>query len=397
VVSAHVALARCSVHGGVVTPHWLTARDHPWIAELIELHRAFAGEPRQRLDERLVAIERKARTTGTRLVAEVLGGYFGTEVAAEVQPTVARMTTFAAAAGFDRTAFSWRVDALARAASALGVSPEAVDRSLFADLPGERRLKPLTRPIHADEVALRCNLAVAQAALSNSSALTIALEGHARALVRHARLRGLICTVVERGEMATLSISGPLALFRRTALYGRHLAELAPLLAWSRDFRLEADCSVRGGVGRFVLDRTAPLPPSAEPRRFDSRLEERFARDFLRLTAEWDIVREPEAVAVEGTLIFPDFAIVHRHDPSRRWLLEILGFWTADYVASKLRRLREAGLPRLLLCIDAARDCGHGALPPDARVLRFEKRVDAQGVLEVLEGDSIRACSARSS
>ena len=391
-VSAHVALARCSVQGGVVTPHWLTARDHPWIAELIELHRAFAGEPRRRLDERLVAIERKARTPGTRLVAEVLGGYFGTEVAAEVQPTVARMTTFAAAAGSsDRTAISWRVDALARAASALGVSPEAVDRSLFADLPSERRLKPPARPIHAAEVALRCNLAVVQAALSNSSALTIALEGHARALVRHARLRGLICTVLERGAMATLSISGPLALFRRTALYGRHLAELAPLLAWSRDFRLEAECSVRGRAGRFVLDQTAPLLPSAEPRRFDSRLEERFARDFLRLTAEWDIVREPEAVAVEGTLIFPDFAIVHRHDPSRRWLLEILGFWTADYVASKLRRLREADLPRLLLCIDAARDCGHGALPPDARVLRFEKHVDAQRVLEVLEGDPIRA------
>jgi predicted nuclease of restriction endonuclease-like RecB superfamily len=158
-----------------------------------------------------------------------------------------------------------------------------------------------------------------------------------------------------------------------------------PLLAWCRDFRLEAECVVRGRAGRFVLDPTAPLPPSLEPRRFDSRLEERFARDFLRLGSDWDVVREPEPVAVEGTLIFPDFVLVHRRDPARRWLLEILGFWTAEYVATKLRRLRAAGLPRLLLCIDVARDCGNEQLPPDACVLRFEKRVDVRKVVEILE------------
>lgn len=39
-------------------------------------------------------------------------------------------------------------------------------------------------------------------------------------------------------------------------------------------------------------------------------------------------------------------------------LLEIVGFWTADYVAKKLRRWRAAGLGRLILSIDAARNCG---------------------------------------
>jgi predicted nuclease of restriction endonuclease-like RecB superfamily len=247
--------------------------------------------------------------------------------------------------------------------------------------------------VASEDVALRCNLALAQAARANSSAVKIEVEGHARAVVRHALLRGLICTAARSGAGTTVEISGPLALFRRTALYGRHLAELLPMLAWTRGFRLAAECIVTRGAGTLVLDPSSPLMPSSAPRRYDSKLEERFARDFLRLTSEWNLVREPEPVPTAGTLIFPDFALVHRRDPARRFLLEILGFWTADYVATKLRRLRAAGLTNLILCIDAARDCGRHELPRDARVLRFERRVDAARVLETVEG---RARSAGS-
>jgi predicted nuclease of restriction endonuclease-like RecB superfamily len=59
---------------------------------------------------------------------------------------------------------------------------------------------------------------------------------------------------------------------------------------------------------------------------YDSRLEERFAREFRRVAPDWDLLREPEPIAAEGALIFPDFALQHRSDPSRRWLLEIVGF-----------------------------------------------------------------------
>jgi predicted nuclease of restriction endonuclease-like RecB superfamily len=69
------------------------------------------------------------------------------------------------------------------------------------------------------------------------------------------------------------------------------------------------------------------------PRRYDSLLEERFAREFRRLAPAWDVIREPEPIAAAGTLIFPDFAVQRRSDPTRRWLLEIVGFfWTPDYV-----------------------------------------------------------------
>jgi len=127
-------------------------------------------------------------------------------------------------------------------------------------------------------------------------------------------------------------------------------------------------------------DGRSDLPASA-PRLYDSRIEERFTREFRRLAPEWDVFREPEPIAADGTLIFPDFALQQRSDPGRRWLLEIVGFWTPDYVARKLALYRKARVSRLILCIDEARNCAEADLPPGALVVRFRRWVDPAAVL----------------
>ena len=90
------------------------------------------------------------------------------------------------------------------------------------------------------------------------------------------------------------------------------------------------------------------------------------------------------ADSADGTLIFPDFALQHRSDPARRWLLEIVGYWTPDYVARKLERYRSARLPNLILCIDEHRNCADADLPPAALVITFRRRLDPAAVLRVL-------------
>ena len=86
-----------------------------------------------------------------------------------------------------------------------------------------------------------------------------------------------------------------------------------------------------------------------------------------------------------GTLIFPDFALQHRTDPARRWLLEIAGFWTPDYVARKLALYRSAHVPRLIFCIDEDRNCAEADLPFGARVIRYRRRVDPSEVLRAID------------
>lgn len=96
------------------------------------------------------------------------------------------------------------------------------------------------------------------------------------------------------------------------------------------------------------------------------------------------MVREPEPINAAGTLIFPDFALQHRRNPAPRWLLEIVGFWTADYVTRKLARYRSARLPNLILCLDEDQNCANADLPPSARVVRFRRRVDSAAVLVMI-------------
>jgi uncharacterized protein len=159
---------------------------------------------------------------------------------------------------------------------------------------------------------------------------------------------------------------------------------LIPLLAWCPRFRLAADCVVGERRRTLQLATGDPIFPGAPPRQYDSRTEERFAREFRRAAPEWDLVREPEPIAVDGTLIFPDFRLQRRSDPEQRWLLEIVGFWTPDYVTRKLALYRKALAGNLILGIDEARNCAEEDLPPGARVVRFRRRVDPAAVLRAI-------------
>ena len=139
----------------------------------------------------------------------------------------------------------------------------------------------------------------------------------------------------------------------------------------------------------MVIRSGDPLFPAAASKRHDSKLEERFFRDFAKVAPDWDIAREPVAVPVavpvDGTIIFPDFELRHRRDHERRWLVEIAGFWTPEYIARKLRHLRAANLDRFILCIDEARNCAAEDLPEHARIVRYKRRIDPSELLRIIE------------
>lgn len=314
------------------------------------------------------------------MAAYVLDRFERRRERAPTHPKEVRRAVFAEGATGGRT------QAITRAAGKLGVDPATIEGLLFADLPGERPLPRLPASASPELLALRTNLALVQGMLFRAVGIDARLRGRSRPVIRHAKLRGLICTVrrPDAGDVA-LEVSGPLVLFRRTLMYGRALAQLVPFLAWCDRFELRAECRVRDAAGVLVLSTRDPIFPGEPPEPYDSKLERRFAAELGKLAPDWDIVREPEPVEAAGTLIFPDFALEHRHLPNRRWRLEILGFWTPDYVADKLRRLRAARLHNLILCIDADRACADGDLPSGAAIVRFNRRIDPHEILKILE------------
>ena len=374
------------ISGSEATPVWLAVEDHAWLCALIDDFSRLDGRPFQEVVRFFQEPPRTPSPAGKRRMAiwafqslckrERLhpdGGALRDAMAVEAQR--------ARDAGcFDRSAV------IAAGAQRLGLSPAAADEQLFGDLPGERRLRlPKLLP-DARSLAAHTNLALAQGLLRLACEVTVELYGGARAVVRQVRLRRLLCTIRQAGqEGVCLGLSGPFSLFRHTTMYGRALASILPVLPWCGRFDLAARCMLRGRVLTVRLRPGDPIAAGEPPRAYDSRLEERFAREFARANLDWDLVREPEPVEAGDALMFPDFAVVHRRDTSRRFLLEIVGFWTPDYLREKLERLHAMPQTPLILCIDRGLNCSAGDLPPHARVIWFEKRIEPRSVLAAIE------------
>ncbi len=373
-----------SIREGRALLGYLGDGDQIWVRALLDEFERLVGRPERDLRERLSEpLPLPSPVAQRRVASAVLSRFWRSAPRAPLPPREIRRAVFdemAATAGS-------RPEVLKRIGERLGLDPTALAAALFADLPGERIVQPpRTVPTPTDAIR-QINLTMAQAMLFRATSVRIRVEGQTRALVRLAKLRGLICTVSASSDERAplLELSGPYALFRRTLLYGRALAAIVPPLVACPRYSLEATCIVRGQVVDFVLASGDPVSSAEQARQFDSKLEERFARQFRKVAPDWDIIREPEPVRAGNGFIFPDFLLRHRKDPVRHVLLEIVGFWTREYIDAKLAGLRRANLQNLVLCIDADRGCSEGDLPLGARIVRFKRTIDPRAVLAVLD------------
>jgi predicted nuclease of restriction endonuclease-like RecB superfamily len=375
--------------GSEAVPVWLGEEDHPWLRALIDDFVRLEGRPYREAVSFLQEPSRIPSPAGKRRMAIWMLQKLCVRDRAPLDASALRgAVAVEAQRARDEDRFD-RSDVLAACAHGFGLSAAAAEEHLFADLPGERRLRVPDPLPDLHTLATRTNLALAQGLLRLASEVTLVIYGRTRAVVRQVRLRRLLCTARRAApEAVRLDISGPFSLFRHTMMYGRALASILPLLPWCEHFELVARCVLRGRTVSVRLRPGDPIAVGDPPRAYDSRLEERFAREFGRANLDWDLIREPEPVAAGETLVFPDFAVVHRRDTSKRFLLEIVGFWTPEYLREKLDRLRTMIEIPMVLCIDRGLNCSAADLPAHACIVWFQKRIDPCAVLAAIEAAS---------
>ena len=338
--------------------------DLDWIGEAIELLSLHLGKPWRAVSDALDELpSSRRRITAVRgALARTLGG------TGKLAPMARRVRAAVLGAPvLETTAREARIEA---AATALGVDAAEVESLLFMDLRGERPIAfPRGRPSEL-EVAAAANVVLIQRALARAHRVQLALRGDDGIVLRGALARGLLVIAASAGEDASvLDIVGPLALFQRTAIYGRALAQLVPLLAHAADFELVLegpDWNTRITapilLPRAPLDRTGTF----HARRLAQRLEEHDRT--LR------VVVGPAPLEAGRALLCPDLAI---DQSGERWYVELVGFWTADSLAAKLAQYAAANV-RVKLCIQAARACGEDAAIDDPRIVAYERSVDPQ-------------------
>ena len=223
-----------------------------------------------------------------------------------------------------------------------------------------------------------------------------------------------------------LHIEGPASLFRMSERYGNSFAKIFPTLMKSKGWRLKAGILYKGYHGKRILEftledsdevfkyvsektrcleacsselqlnekkegdvtgkeaktrfsknETETREEDTEIETYDSIIEYIFSS--LRL-GSWKIKREPTILKAGKYAFVPDFSL--QRDGMKVYL-EIVGFWTPEYLAKKIKKLKEVKEPVILL-INRRLKCSEKDFPAQ-EVVFFDRKIPINEVMKVLK------------
>jgi predicted nuclease of restriction endonuclease-like RecB superfamily len=227
------------------------------------------------------------------------------------------------------------------------------------------------------------NLSLMQTLLFNCTKLDFYISGglNWKRVLRAVKRLGLMYHLQQPQQQQEnriiCSLEGPLSLFKLTDRYGTLLAKLLPSIIFSSDKKVQSS-SNRGEwhldawivrktmegrkiyefkiskdeIPELMTDPYSSFPSSSITEKevegsspyndnynFDSTVEEKFAKRFEQSETGWRLTREPDPLVLSnGGAFIPDF-MFEKYD--KKIYLEIVGFWTKEYLERKLQKLAD--------------------------------------------------------
>lgn len=263
-------------------------------------------------------------------------------------------------------------------AKRLGRTWDDIDAELFSDIIDFHRLQKFPDFASPEALLARYNVAQVQVALFDAVSLTVWATTDFKAIVRYAKLARLMHTIVRSGERAyCLRFDGPASVLRETRRYGAAFARFLPALIACSGWRLHAVLRTRRSRSSLSLDLTeqdglhSHVPA---PDEFDSSLEESFATKWGDVPRDgWQLIREGEVLHQGQKVFIPDF--IFEHTSGRRVALEIVGFWTPEYLEAKRKTLAAFADHPILLAVAEKVDVELPALTGETIVFKTVLKV----------------------
>jgi hypothetical protein len=379
-------LLRVSRAGGGYHPQFADRSHRPLAARVLGAFADHVDRPRAALESSLADIETEASdfklVRGFAALCERDATF---ETRAAVPPERARRVAFDVAEDLGVVTGADRDRALARAADRLGVAPDAVADSLYADRDERQVLAAFDPRWSPDELLAQYDLSLAQTALFDAVEVRVR-SADPRGVLSAVKRLGLMYEVRRTDDGRVVVVTGPDHLFRRSRRYGTAFARLLRSVATAADWRLVATVDDRGTERELVLtDADVGVPgvdPVAEPT-YDSGVEADFAARFAALDLDWALTREPEPLAVGARAMIPDFAFDYAFADFRVFF-EIVGFWTPDYVEKKLGQLAGVEDVELLVAVDESLGVGEAIEARDHRAITYSGTVRVKDVVDAL-------------
>ncbi len=370
--------------------------------EIIGLFRALQGKTQGEVEEALKAMEGESTNYRMRRgLAHLLNKNFSTfEIVSPMEPELLRERVFTYAAQFVpgvETTQQVLVKMAEELSEEVGrqLTGEEMRDALYADLSKNRILTEFDEPT-PEALLHRYNLSQVQGIFYRATDITIHAyrndPGEYKLLFRYLKLFQLLATIEGDVELGfTLKIDGPASIFRHTTRYGNKLAMMIPALLHVSRWRLEAKLQRKlkdGSIlpARFTLDSDCGLVTHyPKPRQYDSMLEESLVERWPQYT-EWKLEREVDLVPVPGSVMIPDFRLVH--PDGREYLLEIVGYWRPEYLRKKAWQVKNSERDDLILAISEKLNLEKAGLNADelpCKIVWFKHKLTPSAILKTLD------------
>jgi hypothetical protein len=359
--------------------------------ELLEVFKNSVGKKKGELEERLKTFEdsgfdyRFVRGLSTLLERRCIF-----EAESIINPKDARIMVFEEASREKVVSAIQRENVLKSIASKLKISRENLEKTLHCDIDEELIIRDFT-PIASDLLLRHYNLSITQTLLFKSLKMEFTSSENWQNIFRSIKMLGLMYSVQKTGQGYMVSVDGPLSLFKMTDRYGTALARLLPQIFASRSWKIKADVLGRNKNRIYTFElgsdeaeglmKEATSEDSIPRQSYDSLVEQQFARSFNSCDSGWRLQREPEPLIAGNHVLIPDFMFTKN---DLKVYLEIVGFWTQDYLERKISKLESLTDIDIIVAINEEH-AGSKLHKIKAKVIFFKNKLPIKPIIEHLK------------
>jgi len=376
---------------GVIWPRYarLSSDSLEIASVLIEAYKRHTGEKKRVLKEFVSELEDKGYDYRfVRGLSFLLDGKSIFRCNGAVNPVDLRRKTFHATERLGLpTTPEQRSRIIGEIASELETTPEMFEEFFYADLDSESILEKFDPP-SPQELLEKYNLSLTQTLLFDSTELKFTTAGNWQKIFYTVKKLGLIYEAYKEAGF-WVKIDGPASLFKLTRRYGTAIAKLLPFIVANPEWTVEAKIlwKYTNEICNFKIEswkHHALLRSHIIPISYDSTVEEDFAARFEALESGWRLRREPEPVLAGKQVIIPDFSLERE---GIKVYLEIVGFWTIEYLLRKIEKLKKIDV-NMLVAVNEALACEKLAnLEKYARlnIIYYQDRIPLAPILRYLK------------
>jgi len=277
-----------------------------------------------------------------------------------------------------------RASLLLKASEEFDVPIEGIETSFWADREDFQIVASID-DISASDLVRYYNLSLTQTLLFDALSLEFTTSGNYQEIFRMIKFLGLMYEIQSEGDNFSVRVTGPASLFKKTKKYGTSLAKLVPKImkapSWKIKAQIETEVAGEPRIYIFELsDSKKEFFPDVleDTEQFDSAVEEHFVKRFSSLRKDWEIKREPTILKAGLSVMIPDFSLERR---GKRCYVEIVGFWTPEYIEKKIKKIQNLN-QKILLCVNKELQCTRRDFKENADVILYDKEVPMKPVLE---------------